>query len=274
MEKACSFGCFLSLGTRRRTRLPQEPPSEFPCSSMLHHPPRPDSSYLLSQSLAKRKADACFDWTLLWIGGSLSALFACTYNCSSTTADREQLRWGATPMRCIRAYETRATAYTPSPSFPIKLNVHRSIYPLASGVPQRRAPRSCTVFVMTTPPMSTPVREGEKERKKENIQAKGGMGDGTPPPHRDFKERSVVLAVVVRLPLPLSLRSASPILAATFMPLLSINFTNTLRCIWPASLYYCRMAAALCRFRYAPSRYAPGGMLVVPPVVRVRTSEC
>ena len=161
MEKACSFGCFLSLGTRRRTRLPQEPPSEFPCSSMLHHPPRPDPSYLLSQSLAKRKADTCFDWTLLWIGGSLSALFACTYNCSSTTADREQLRWGATPMRCIRAYETRATAYTPSPSFPIKLNVHRSIYPLASGVPQRRAPRSCTVFVMTTPPMSTPVREGE-----------------------------------------------------------------------------------------------------------------
>ena len=25
-----------------------------------------------------------------------------------------------------------------------------------------------------------------KERKKENRQPKGGMGDGTPPPHRDF----------------------------------------------------------------------------------------
>ena len=33
------------------------------------------------------------------------------------------------------------------------------------------------------------------ERKKENRQPKGGMGaweDGTPPPHRDFKERCVV----------------------------------------------------------------------------------
>ena len=46
---------------------------------------------------------------------------------------------------------------------------------------------------MTTPPMSTPVREGEKERKKKTfIQPKGGMGDGTPPPHRDFKERCVM----------------------------------------------------------------------------------
>ena len=41
--------------------------------------------------------------------------------------------------------------------------------------------------------------------------------------HRDFKERSVVLAVahpktLGRLPLSISLRSPSPILAATFMP--------------------------------------------------------
>ena len=35
-----------------------------------------------------------------------------------------------------------------------------------------------------------------KERKKESRQSKGGMGGRhTPPPHRDFKERSVMLAV-------------------------------------------------------------------------------
>ena len=29
--------------------------------------------------------------------------------------------------------------------------------------------------------------------KKENGQPKGGWEDGTPPPHRDFKERSVIV---------------------------------------------------------------------------------
>ena len=35
------------------------------------------------------------------------------------------------------------------------------------------------------------LRSAEK-RKKELGQPKGGMEDGTPPPHRDFKERGVV----------------------------------------------------------------------------------
>merc|ERR1711935_629099 len=51
-----------------------------------------------------------------------------------------------------------------------------------------------------------------------------GWEDGTPPPHRshrDFKKRGVVRypsPTLGRLPLPISLRSPSPILAATFMP--------------------------------------------------------
>merc|ERR1712086_7303 len=48
-----------------------------------------------------------------------------------------------------------------------------------------------------------------------------GWEDGTPPPHRDVKERCVVRwpsPTLGSLPLPISLRSLSPILAATFMP--------------------------------------------------------
>merc|ERR1712086_424865 len=48
-----------------------------------------------------------------------------------------------------------------------------------------------------------------------------GWEDGTPPPHRDVKERCVVRwpsPTLGSLPLPISLRSLSPLLAATFMP--------------------------------------------------------
>ena len=41
--------------------------------------------------------------------------------------------------------------------------------------------------------MLVPVRASPVPKKKENGQPKGGMWeDGTPPPHRDFKERGVV----------------------------------------------------------------------------------
>merc|ERR1712086_830849 len=48
-----------------------------------------------------------------------------------------------------------------------------------------------------------------------------GWEDGTPPPHRDVKERCVVRwpsPTLGSLPLPISLRSLSPLLAAAFMP--------------------------------------------------------
>ena len=58
------------------------------------------------------------------------------------------------------------------------------------------------------------------ERKKTD-NPREGWEDGTPPPHRDFKERCVVRypsPTLGSLPLPIPLRSLSPILAATFMP--------------------------------------------------------
>merc|ERR1712086_317121 len=48
-----------------------------------------------------------------------------------------------------------------------------------------------------------------------------GWEDGTPPPHRDVKERCVVRwpsPTLGSLPLPISFRSLSPLLAATFTP--------------------------------------------------------
>ena len=61
-----------------------------------------------------------------------------------------------------------------------------------------------------------------KERKTEKTDnPREGWEDGTPPPHRDFKERCVVRypsPTLGSLPLPISLRSLSLILAATFMP--------------------------------------------------------
>ena len=42
--------------------------------------------------------------------------------------------------------------------------------------------------------LTLPQRPSLKERKKTD-NPREGWEDGTPPPHRDFKERSVVLAV-------------------------------------------------------------------------------
>ena len=58
-------------------------------------------------------------------------------------------------------------------------------------------------------------------KRKKTDNPREGWEDGTPPPHRDFKERCVVRypsPTLGSLPLPISLRSLSPILAATFMP--------------------------------------------------------
>ena len=77
------------------------------------------------------------------------------------------------------------------------------------------------LFLVLVPVRASPV---PSVKKKENRQPKGGpkerkktdnpregWEDGTPPPHRDFKDRSVVLAVahpktLGRLPLSISLR--------------------------------------------------------------------
>merc|ERR1712127_466720 len=72
-------------------------------------------------------------------------------------------------------------------------------------------------------PFFSPVRALvvlKKERKKTD-NPREGWEDGTPPPHRDFKERCVVRypsPTLGSLPLPISLRSLSPLLAAIFMP--------------------------------------------------------
>ena len=72
------------------------------------------------------------------------------------------------------------------------------------------------------------VSHGKERKKTDN--PREGWEDGTPPPHRDFKERGVMRYSSSRRPsfalwrgpplsnFPISLRSLSPILAATFMP--------------------------------------------------------
>merc|ERR1712086_1059921 len=81
-----------------------------------------------------------------------------------------------------------------------------------------------------------------------------GWEDGTPPPHRDVKERCVVRwpsPTLGSLPLPISLRSLSPLLAATFMPprgrptlvVLSLVISSSVASFSPAS----SCAAAACR---------------------------
>merc|ERR1712086_302142 len=82
-----------------------------------------------------------------------------------------------------------------------------------------------------------------------------GWEDGTPPPHRDVKERCVVRwpsPTLGSLPLPISLRSLSPLLAATFMPprgrptlvVLSLVISSSVASFSSAS----SCAAAACRF--------------------------
>ena len=61
----------------------------------------------------------------------------------------------------------------------------------------------------------------QKKGRKKTGNPREGWEDGTPPPHRDFKERGVVRKpspTLGRPPLPISLRILSPILAATFVP--------------------------------------------------------
>ena len=79
--------------------------------------------------------------------------------------------------------------------------------------PRQSAPLSCQCAVRKKERKQTPQGRDGKERKKENRQPKGGMGkkerkktdnpmegweNGTPPPHRDFKERSVTHLCAVR----------------------------------------------------------------------------
>merc|ERR1712086_915696 len=90
-----------------------------------------------------------------------------------------------------------------------------------------------------------------------------GWEDGTPPPHRDVKERCVVRwpsPTLGSLPLSISLRSLSPLLAATFMPprgrptlvVLSLVISSSVASFSSAS----SCAAAACRSLFLAASFA------------------
>ena len=88
-------------------------------------------------------------------------------------------------------------------------------------VPVRASPRPCPVCCERSWLEHLECSQASKKERKKTDNPREGWEDGTPPPHRDFKERCVVRypsPTLGSLPLPISLRSLSPILAATFMP--------------------------------------------------------
>ena len=136
-------------------------------------------------------------------------------------------------------------------------------------------------------------RPSRKKERKKTDNPREGWEDGTPPPHRDFKERCVVRypsPTLGSLPLPISLRSLSPILAATFMPprgrptlvVLSLVtsssdalFSSASSCDAAAcrsrdllSLFWCLLHLA---FAYTSPRQLPPGC--PEPSLRPRTSS-
>ena len=58
--------------------------------------------------------------------------------------------------------------------------------------PAQRGPRRDAQPLHATPLAAVLFPERKKERKQTTQGRDGRTGDGTPPPHRDFKERCVV----------------------------------------------------------------------------------